>query len=65
VPRQQSEHDVPPEQRRAIFRALVEAQDRGLNVLASRVEVARRFSVTRKQIEAIEQEGLTHEWPPL
>ena len=63
--RQQSEHDVPAKQRRAIFRALVEAQDGGLGVLASRVEVARRFSVTREEVEAIEQEGLTHEWPPL
>lgn len=53
------------EQRRAIFRALLEAQDAGASVAKSRAEVAERFGVTAEQVKEIEQEGVEHEWPPL
>jgi hypothetical protein len=51
--------------RRAIFLALVELQDAGASVQASRSGVALRFDVMQHQVEAIEREGLDHNWPPL
>lgn len=51
--------------RRAIFRAVVEAQDGGQPVAESRSAVAERFAVTGDQVKAIEMEGLDHGWPPL
>jgi hypothetical protein len=65
VSHQQSEDDIPVERRRTIFQALVEAQDGGLGVVASRAEIARRFSVTEDQMKEIEREGLANQWPPL
>lgn len=56
---------LEPEQRRAVFRALVEAQDAGVSVPKSRTEVARRFGLTSAQVEAIEEEGRKGDWPPL
>ena len=53
------------DRRRAIFAALVEAQDRGEKVVRSRVDVAERFGVTRRVVERIEREGLAGQWPPL
>jgi len=61
----QPEDDLPLEQRQAIFLALVESQDGGLNVAASRAEIAKRFSVTENQVKDIEREGLSNQWPPL
>jgi len=57
--------DNPLDNRRIIFRALVEAQDEGLSVSASRAEMARRFSVTEDDVREIEREGLANQWPPL
>ena len=57
--------EIPLEQRQVIFKALVEAQDSGQSVAASRAEAARRFSVTEEQVKDIEREGLAHQWPPL
>ena len=62
---QQTENDIPVERRRTIFLALVEAQDGGLSVVASRAEVAAKFSVTEDQMKEIEREGLANQWPPL
>ena len=62
---QQSTEEIPVEQRQTIFRALVEAQDGGLAVVASRAEIARRFSVSEDQVKDIEREGLANQWPPL
>ena len=59
---------APPltiDRRRAIFRAVVEAQDAGATVDASRVAVGQRYQVTVSQVRAVEREGLTKEWPPL
>jgi len=57
--------EIPLEQRQIIFRTLVEIQDGGLSVAASRTEVAQRFSVTEDQVKDIEREGLAQQWPPL
>lgn len=57
--------EIPLEQRQVIFRAIVEAQDAGMSVAASRIDVAQRFSVTEEQIKEIEQEGMANQWPPL
>ena len=62
---QQPADTVTVDQRRAIFRAIVEAQDAGMDVESSRAEAARRFEVTEAQVKAIEREGLEKEWPPL
>lgn len=51
--------------RRAIFRAIVEAQDAGSSVADSRAAAGRRFGVTEDQIRAVEWEGVKHDWPPL
>jgi hypothetical protein len=51
--------------RRAIFLALVELQDTGASVNASRSGIAARFDVTPERVQAIEREGLDHYWPPL
>jgi hypothetical protein len=59
------EQPLDEPQRKEIFLALVEAQDRQRSVAASRKEVAGRFSLTERQIRQIEQEGIDHEWPPL
>lgn len=53
------------ERRRAIFKAVVEAQDEGLPVVDSRTAVAEKFAVTDDQVKAIEREGLDQGWPPL
>jgi hypothetical protein len=54
-----------PDTRQVIFKALVEAQDGGLTVAASRAEVAQRFSVSEEDVKDIEREGLANQWPPL
>jgi hypothetical protein len=56
---------LPESVRQDIFRALVEAQDGGLSVEASRRHVAERFSVTEGQVRQIEREGMENDWPPL
>jgi hypothetical protein len=53
------------EQRRAVFAALVAAQDDGLSVAASRDRVAGEFGLTPAEVQAIEREGLDAGWPPL
>ncbi len=57
--------EIPVEQRQVIFKALVEAQDGGQGVAASRTQAAKRFSVTEEQVKDIEREGLANQWPPL
>jgi hypothetical protein len=56
---------LPEERRREVFAALVAAQDGGLEVGASRKQVAQEHGLTTKQVEKIEKEGLEAEWPPL
>ena len=57
--------DLPVERRREIFLALVEVQDLGTPVVTSRDVIAKQFTMTAKQVKAIEEEGLDKEWPPL
>ena len=51
--------------RRAVFAALVAAQDQGLSVQSSRKRVAKDFDVTYHVVAAVEREGMDREWPPL
>jgi hypothetical protein len=53
------------EQRVVVFRALVEAQDRGASVYRSRQAVAEQFCLRDSILRRIEQEGVEHDWPPL
>ena len=43
----------------------VPGEDTGLDVAASRKQVAAQFGLTAKTIEKIEKEGLEAQWPPL
>jgi hypothetical protein len=62
----QLEHKpLTQEQRMEVFRVLVQAQDRGLSVSASRAAVGQRYRLSDVQLLRIEQEGLDAEWPPL
>jgi len=56
---------IPEDRRKAIFHALVTAQDEGTSVAESRTLVAETFGVTEAQVRIIEREGLREEWPPL
>jgi len=51
--------------RRAVFAALVNAQDRGLPVARSRRFVGERFGIIEAEVLNIEREGLDNGWPPL
>ncbi len=52
-------------ERRAIFQALVRAQDKGESVNDSRQHVSKRFHVTEYTLRKIEDEGIARQWPPL
>jgi hypothetical protein len=51
--------------RRAVFAALVEAQDRARSVHEAKQQVLAQFGVTWATLEKIEREGLDNDWPPL
>jgi transcription elongation GreA/GreB family factor len=54
------------QQRKEIFRALVDSQDSGaLSVAESRQQVTKQYEITDAQLRQIEDEGLEKEWPPL
>jgi hypothetical protein len=53
------------EERKAVFIALVEAQDAGKGVVLSRKEVAEKFGLTDREVRRIEEEGIDGGWPPL
>lgn len=57
--------EIPLEQRQVIFKALVEAQDGGMGVAASRAAVAKQFAVTEDLVRDVEKEGSANLWPPL
>jgi hypothetical protein len=57
--------DLDDDRRRAIFAALVDAQDEGQSVSSSRESVAAHYGVSVEQVQAIEREGLDRGWPPL
>lgn len=52
-------------QRKEIFLALVDAQDREMSVASSRNLIATKFGITEAQLRDIEREGLDNQWPPL
>ena len=56
---------LPKQLRREIFAALVDAQDEGVEVAASRRVVAARFGVSEQDVRDIEREGSEKDWPPL
>lgn len=56
---------LPEDRRREVFPALVAAQDGGLSVTASRLQVAAQFGLIVEMVEVIEREGLKAQWPPL
>ncbi len=53
------------DQRRAIFFALIQAQDAGQSVAESRRTVATKYEVTEERVKEIEREGIDQQWPPL
>ena len=61
----QSTTDLPEDQRRAVFAALVSAQDEGFSVPYSREVTARRYALTVEQVRDIEEQGVNGKWPPL
>jgi hypothetical protein len=60
-----NDRPLTPTERRELFRALVEEQDGGASLLASRRSVAERFNVTLDRVRRVEREGLLAGWPPL
>ena len=54
------------QQRREIFRSLVEAQDtHTMSVADSKRQVIEHHQITDDQLEDIVDEGVEKEWPPL
>jgi hypothetical protein len=53
------------DERKAVFLALVEEQDKGRGPVEARRSVARRFGLREQEVRAIEGEGLNAGWPPL
>ena len=60
-----ADKQLSEEERKAIFLALVAAQDGEMTVPESRKAVAKQFTITEVQVRRIEQEGLDATWPPL
>jgi hypothetical protein len=40
-------------------------EDKGKTVKQSRLKVVKKFAITEKQLDGIEQEGIAKDWPPL
>ena len=53
------------EKRKDAFRALVELQDVGLTTRQSRVQVAAQFCINVRELQNVEREGISKQWPPL
>lgn len=54
------------QQRKEIFRALVDTQDQNLmSVSDSRQSIIRQYKITDVQLKQIEEEGSDKDWPPL
>jgi hypothetical protein len=52
-------------ERMHIFRALVEAQDRGVPVWRPRRMIATQFGLAPARVREIEREGIAGKWLPL
>ncbi len=59
------EQPLAEPERRAIFLALVQAQDGGASVADSRKLIGKLFVVSEQTVRRVEREGLDHAWPPL
>lgn len=53
------------DRRKEIFFAIVEAQDRSMDVPESRRHVGAQFGVSESLVRLIEREGMDNQWPPL
>jgi hypothetical protein len=54
------------QQRREIFRALVDTQDQNtMSVAESRQSIIKHYKITDAQLRQIEEEGSDRDWPPL
>jgi len=51
--------------RKQIFLAIVDAQDRKMDVAQARITVMERFGLSESQVRLIEREGIDCDWPPL
>jgi hypothetical protein len=60
----QADKVLTEDERRAIFLALVQAQDE-VGVPQARQAMAERFGIDVAQVRRIEEEGLAAGWPPL
>jgi len=65
MPGQGADKPLSVDERKAVFLALVEAQDGGMSVPRSRRATAEHFGLSDSQVWRIEQEGLNAEWSPL
>ena len=63
--KQEASKRLSEKERRAVFLALVAAQDLGVGVVRWRKEVAEQFGITDREVRRIEEEGLDGGWPPL
>lgn len=48
-----------------LFLRLVETQDGGASVAASREKMATEFGISVEEVLTIEREGISSRWPPL
>ena len=53
------------DRRKEIFLAIVEAQDRQMDVAQSRKMATEKFGVSESLVRQIEREGMDNQWPPL
>jgi len=53
------------DRRKEIFYAVVDAQDRQMDVAQSRKMAAEKFGVSESLVRQIEREGMDNQWPPL
>jgi hypothetical protein len=53
------------DRRKEIFFAVVDAQDRQMDVAQSRRMAAEKFGVSESLVRQIEREGMDNQWPPL
>ena len=51
--------------RREIFLEVVQIQDEGTGLDASRRRIAARFNLGIEEVRDIESEGIAKDWPPL
>jgi hypothetical protein len=65
MPQEKGDEQPSEDRRKEVFLALVDAQDREMDVAQSRSLVAQRFGVSERQVREIEREGIELQWPPL